>query len=304
MIIVFITLANLRGHQGVGPPVRVPDLRLHRHPHRDGVPRAHEVRGSAGSAASSRSRSTSTRRSRTSSQTGGTLSLFILLRGLLVGRGRADRCRGDLQRRARVPPTGVEERGHDARVDGDDPRHAVPRRVDPRPPPAAVSEREGHGVRADGQAGVRRQRRVLVPAARDRRRSSRSPRTPRTPTSRGCRRSSPATATCRGSSRTAATGSCSPTASSCSRAWPRVLIVAFGGKTNALIPLYAVGVFISFTLSQAGMVRAPPDGARAALEARRRDQRRRLVRDRGRHDDHRRRRSSRRARGSRSSSSR
>ena len=34
-----------------------------------------------------------------------------------------------------------------------------------------------------------------------------------------------------------------------------VLLVVFGGKTNALIPLYAVGVFTSFTLSQAGMVR-------------------------------------------------
>jgi len=33
------------------------------------------------------------------------------------------------------------------------------------------------------------------------------------------------------------------------------LIVAFGGVTNALIPLYAVGVFMSFTLSQTGMVR-------------------------------------------------
>jgi len=33
-----------------------------------------------------------------------------------------------------------------------------------------------------------------------------------------------------------------------------VLITLFGGRTNALIPLYAVGVFISFTLSQAGMV--------------------------------------------------
>jgi amino acid transporter len=33
------------------------------------------------------------------------------------------------------------------------------------------------------------------------------------------------------------------------------LIIAFGGTTNALIPLYAVGVFLSFTLSQAGMVR-------------------------------------------------
>ncbi len=33
-----------------------------------------------------------------------------------------------------------------------------------------------------------------------------------------------------------------------------VLIVIFGGITNALIPLYAVGVFVSFTLSQSGMV--------------------------------------------------
>jgi amino acid transporter len=33
-----------------------------------------------------------------------------------------------------------------------------------------------------------------------------------------------------------------------------VLIIAFGGITNALIPLYAVGVFTSFTLSQTGMV--------------------------------------------------
>jgi amino acid transporter len=33
------------------------------------------------------------------------------------------------------------------------------------------------------------------------------------------------------------------------------LIVAFGGVTSALIPLYAVGVFTGFTLSQAGMFR-------------------------------------------------
>ena len=32
------------------------------------------------------------------------------------------------------------------------------------------------------------------------------------------------------------------------------LLIAFGGDTNALIPLYAVGVFVSFTLSQSGMV--------------------------------------------------
>ncbi|MGH9279203.1 MAG: APC family permease [Acidimicrobiales bacterium] len=33
-----------------------------------------------------------------------------------------------------------------------------------------------------------------------------------------------------------------------------ILLIAFGGVTNALIPLYAVGVFTSFTLSQSGMV--------------------------------------------------
>ena len=41
------------------------------------------------------------------------------------------------------------------------------------------------------------------------------------------------------------------------------LIVAFGGVTTALIPLYAVGVFTSFTLSQAGMVAPPPQAARS-----------------------------------------
>ena len=33
-----------------------------------------------------------------------------------------------------------------------------------------------------------------------------------------------------------------------------VLLMAFGGDTHALIPLYMIGVFVSFTLSQAGMV--------------------------------------------------
>src|SRR4051812_6664838 len=34
-----------------------------------------------------------------------------------------------------------------------------------------------------------------------------------------------------------------------------ILIIIFGGITTALIPLYAIGVFTSFTLSQTGMVR-------------------------------------------------
>ena len=33
------------------------------------------------------------------------------------------------------------------------------------------------------------------------------------------------------------------------------LVVIAGGRTHALIPLYAVGVFIDFTISQAGMIR-------------------------------------------------
>jgi hypothetical protein len=33
------------------------------------------------------------------------------------------------------------------------------------------------------------------------------------------------------------------------------LVVVFGGQTHRLIPLYAVGVFLAFTLSQTGMVR-------------------------------------------------
>ncbi len=33
-----------------------------------------------------------------------------------------------------------------------------------------------------------------------------------------------------------------------------ILLVMFGGDTHALIPLYMIGVFVSFTLSQAGMV--------------------------------------------------
>jgi hypothetical protein len=32
------------------------------------------------------------------------------------------------------------------------------------------------------------------------------------------------------------------------------LLIVFGGVTDRLIPLYAVGAFIAFTLSQAGMV--------------------------------------------------
>ncbi|GIJ30670.1 amino acid permease [Micromonospora qiuiae] len=50
-----------------------------------------------------------------------------------------------------------------------------------------------------------------------------------------------------------------------------VILVAFGGRTHSLIPLYAVGVFLAFTLSQIGMVnhwrhhRAPGWRRRASI---------------------------------------
>jgi hypothetical protein len=33
-----------------------------------------------------------------------------------------------------------------------------------------------------------------------------------------------------------------------------VICAAFGGQTNPLIPLFAIGVFLAFTLAQSGMV--------------------------------------------------
>ncbi len=112
-----------------------------------------------------------------------------------------------------------------------------------------------HRDRPARAPGVRQRVRSSCSSSSRPRRSSCSPRTPRTTGSRASRRSSRRTASSRDSSPTAVTGSCSRTASSCWRAPRRLLLVAFGGITNALIPLYAVGVFTSFTLSQTGMVR-------------------------------------------------
>jgi len=45
-----------------------------------------------------------------------------------------------------------------------------------------------------------------------------------------------------------------------------LLLIAFGGITDHLIPLFAVGAFLAFTLSQAGMVaQAVYRAARCAL---------------------------------------
>ena len=84
---------------------------------------------------------------------------------------------------------------------------------------------------------------------------SSSPPTPPTTASRCSARSSPRTATCRGSCTPAATGSPSPTASCCWPASPRSCVYIYGANSTRLIQLYIVGVFVSFTLSQTGMVR-------------------------------------------------
>ena len=81
------------------------------------------------------------------------------------------------------------------------------------------------------------------------------PPTRASPTSRGWRRSTPATTSCRASSPSAATGSCSRTASSSSPLPPSSCWFVTGARVDKLIPLYAIGVFTSFTLSQAGMAK-------------------------------------------------
>jgi amino acid transporter len=79
------------------------------------------------------------------------------------------------------------------------------------------------------------------------------PPTPPSPISRASAAPSRRTIICRMSSVTAAGDSSTPTASSF---WPLCggVLILFGGVTDRLIPLYAVGAFMAFTLSQAGMV--------------------------------------------------
>ena len=68
------------------------------------------------------------------------------------------------------------------------------------------------------------------------------------------------------------------------------LVVIFGGQTHALIPLYAVGVFIDFTIAQAGMIRHWLRTRDRRLAAAPRHQRRSAVSPTahrgGRRDDH------------------
>jgi len=111
-IILLITLANLRWGQGVRSALRVPHVRLHLHSRRAsfflGLTRTefhwfggiHTIKFNPAKAKHGLR------------QFGGSLSLFILLRGFSSGRGRAHRRGSDLQRGSRLPAPGVEERGN------------------------------------------------------------------------------------------------------------------------------------------------------------------------------------------------
>ena len=187
--------------------------------------------------------------------------------------GGADRRRGHRQRRARLQAARSEERRehHDDRWRSCSAILFVGLTI------FAVA----FGLRPTGEGGPS----IVALAARDRvrrglaarstcsrpaRRSScSSPRTRASTPSRASPRSCPRTATCPASSRSAATGWRTRGGSCCSRPSRSACSWLFGGDTHALIPLYSVGVFLCFTLSQLGMVKhwlAGP-GAGLALAA-------------------------------------
>ena len=211
-VLVVLVLVNLRGVRESGFVFALPDVRLH---HRDRRHHRRRIRAwprqRLADGARPRSRA---RRPRGRRRPGRAPA------GVRLGLQRADRRRGDLERRHGVPPPAGAQRREHADVDGRDRRRAVPRRLGAGLEDRRAAERVGLGALRD------RARRV---PARGRRPSATSPSrrppppfsrlrpTPRSRASRAWPRCSRATASCRGSSRTSATGSSTPTASSCWR---------------------------------------------------------------------------------------
>ena len=177
--------------------------------------------------------------------------------GLLQRLYRDDRGRGRLQRRAGVPSARGEERrvtmlitmavAGDRRCSSASPRWRT-RITSSRPNTETVVSQLARGIfggrgtlyfcvqagdDADSGAGGEHRLRRFSAAGVDR-----------------CARRLPAASV----HRTRAIGWPSRTASSALSLFAGLLLVVFGGDTHALIPLYMIGVFISFTLSQAGMV--------------------------------------------------
>ena len=133
----------------------------------------------------------------------------------------------------------------------DVPGHVVPGRRGRRP--SGCQWRIG--AQPDRPFGVRHYARSTTCSSSRRWASSSSPRRPASPTSRASRRSLPGMATSRASSRFRGERLAFNAGIVVLAALSIVLVVAFGGRVELLIPLYAVGVFTAFTLSQSGMVR-------------------------------------------------
>ena len=177
-----------------------------------------------------------------------------------VGRRGGHRCRGDLERRSRVQEAGVEERTDDPRHHGFAARRDVPRAVDHGRPHARRAVHRGTptvisqiGKLAYGggfvgnllfyclQAGTML---ILVLAA-----NTSFADFPRLASFHAGDNFMPRQLTKRGHRLVFSNGIIFLAVSAI------VLLLATDAKVDRLIPLYAIGVFTSFTLSQAGMAK-------------------------------------------------
>ena len=174
--------------------------------------------------------------------------------GVRGGMRRDDRHRGDLERRQRVPGAELEERGDDAGVDGDHPGRVLPRNELPRAVLWDHAERARDRALTARSPCLRHGRlyyalqystfAILVLAANTAfadfpRLSSilaRDSYMPRQFAARGDRLG------------------VLERDHFAEHVVAMLLVWLFHGDTSALIPLYAIGVFVCFTLSQAGMV--------------------------------------------------
>ena len=145
-------------HEGVRQALRRPDLLLHRHHgvllgrRRRPILHRHPARPTEQARRHARADAES-RRTRFFMGAG----LLFSPQGLRFRRRRRHRRRGDHQRCARLPPTGVEERPRHPRLHGRPARRHVPRPVVPRgtSPRHAVRGRHAVGDLAGRQVGVR-----------------------------------------------------------------------------------------------------------------------------------------------------
>ena len=186
----------------------------------------------------------------------GSVGLILLLRAFCVGRRGARRRRGHVERRAVVPQAPVEERIADADHDGDHPRHADPgRELRGQPPAPGVRRRRRHRLGAARRAHLRSGTvfyyalqfatfAILILAANTAYNGF-----PQLSSNIARDGFLPRQLANRGDRLVFSNGVLILSGMA------GALIVAFQAEVSALIPLYAVGVFVGFTLSQFGMCR-------------------------------------------------